>query len=124
MSQTFPSEMRDLLALHLADGLGPVRIAALLEHFGSAQQVLRASASKLMEVPGIGAQLSASLASSLRGVDVDTEIERMRSAGVGLLALGQPDYPASLAAIPAAPRVLYVRGSLLPSDERDRKSVV
>jgi DNA processing protein len=118
MSQTLPSEVRDLLVLHLGDGLGPVRIAALLEHFGSAQRVLRASTGELMQVPGIGAQLSANLVSALRGVDVDAEIERIVSAGVKLLALGQPDYPASLAAIPAAPIALYVKGSILPSDER------
>jgi DNA processing protein len=32
--------------------------------------------------------------------------------------LGSPDYPELLAAIPAAPRVLYVRGALTPADRR------
>jgi DNA processing protein len=118
MSQTPPSELRDLLALHLADNLGPVRIAALLEHFGSAHRVLRANPRELMKVPGIGLQLSADFASSVRKVDPEAEIERATAAGVHLLALGQLGYPAYLAAIPAAPRVLYVKGSILPADER------
>ncbi len=118
MSDPHASDLRDLLALHLADGLGPVRIAALLEHFGSANRVLRASPGELMQVPGIGTQLSASLASSLRSVDPDAEIARATAAGVHLLAFGQPGYPAYLAAIPAVPRVLYVKGSILPADER------
>jgi DNA processing protein len=118
MSDTIPSEIRDLLSLHLTDGLGPVRIASLLEHFGSAARVLRASAGELMQVPGIGPQLSTSLSSSLRSADVDSEIDRIRAAQIRLLALGQPDYPASLATIPAAPRILYVKGSLVPGDKR------
>jgi DNA processing protein len=118
MSNPHPSDLRDLLALHLADGLGPARIAALLEHFGSANRVLRASPGELMQVSGIGSQLSATLASSLRSVDPDTEIARATAAGVHLLALGQAGFPAYLAAIPAAPRVVYVKGNILQTDER------
>jgi DNA processing protein len=95
-----------------------VRIAALLEHFGSAHRVLQASPAELMQVPCIGAQVSTTLSASLRSVDAEAEIERAQAAEVRLLAMGQPDYPASLATIPAAPRVLYVKGSILAADER------
>src|SRR4051794_17852847 len=50
-------DLRDLLALHLTPGIGPARIAALLEHFGSAARVLRASPDELIAVPGIGGHL-------------------------------------------------------------------
>jgi DNA processing protein len=118
MPESPTSEVRDLLALHLADGLGPVRIAALLEHFGSAGRVLRAGAAELMQVPGIGAQLSAGLATALRGVDAGAELERIVAAGVSLAAQGQPAYPDWLTSIPAAPRLLYLKGSIVPADVR------
>src|SRR5579872_6428746 len=47
MSPTTPDGLRDLLALHLAPGLGPCRTAALLQHFGSAARARRAGAAEL-----------------------------------------------------------------------------
>ena len=44
MALDLSDELRGLLALHLLPGLGPLRTAALLEHFGSADAILRASA--------------------------------------------------------------------------------
>jgi DNA processing protein len=118
MSDLFSPEIRALLALHMTDGLGPQRIAALLEHFGSAERAVRAAQAELLQVPGIGPQLSASLASALHAIDPSAEIERIRAAGASLLALGHPGYPAALAAVHAAPRVLFVQGSIEPGDER------
>jgi DNA processing protein len=118
MSDTIPADVRDLLALHLADGLGAVRIAALVEHFGSAARARRASQGELLQVPGIGPQLSESLASSLRTIDEASEVERILAGGARLLVHGQADYPAALTNIPGAPRLLFVRGTVLPADAR------
>jgi DNA processing protein len=115
---TIRTEVRDLLALHLADGLGPARIAALLDYFGSATQVRQASAASLAQVPGIGGQLSASLPAALRGADVETELQRIRAAGVDLLVRGEAGYPEALATIPGAPHLLFVRGALTATDAR------
>jgi DNA processing protein len=112
-----PAEVRDLLALHHIDGLGPQRIAALLERFGTARRALEASATELREVDGIGKELSAALAGA-GAIDVGPEVERIAREGVCLLARNQPGYPAWLASIPAAPWLLYVRGSIVPADER------
>src|SRR5690349_15605667 len=112
------SDIRDLLTLRLIDGLGPTRIAALVEHFGSARRALTASQVELQEVSGFGPALSASLISSLRTIDVSGEIERLESSGVDVFAVGQPGYPASLASIPDAPTLLFVRGTILPADTR------
>jgi DNA processing protein len=107
-----------LLALHLTPGLGPIRIAALIEHFGSAAAARAATASALQNVPGIGSQLSSQLAQQLPNVDIDTEIARAARAGARILALGTPDYPPHLATIPAAPPILYALGGLTAGDER------
>jgi DNA processing protein len=113
-----PADLRDLLALHLTPGLGPHRIAALLERFGSAAGVLRASGDELRRVPGIGEQLAVQVVEALGGVDVEAELARAARAGVRLVALGGPGYPAPVATIPGAPHLLYVRGTLTAEDER------
>ena len=113
-----PPAIRDLLALHLTPGLGPVRIAALLEHFGSAGAVIRGTSSKFQDVTGIGSGLSSKLAQDLPNIDVQTEIDRASRAGARILALGTPDYPPGLVHIPAAPPILYALGGLTAGDER------
>ena len=70
MSEPLSSELRDLLALRLVDGMGPTRVAALVEHFGSAARALTANQVELQEVSGFGPLLSSSLVSSLRTIDV------------------------------------------------------
>src|ERR1043166_3893388 len=94
-----PDETRDLLALQLIPGLGPMRIAALLERFGSARAALAAGAEKLSEVPGIGTILSAEIVQARRSVegDVAEEMGLLEKHRVRLVARGTPEYPAALA---------------------------
>lgn len=114
------ADHRDLLALQLVPGLGPRLTAALLERFGSAAAVRRASEAELRTVPHIGDQLAHDFSEGLRRVDVDAELALMERHGVGLLALGTPDYPTALAQIPDAPHLLYTRGAY---DTADVKAV-
>ncbi|MFG0245187.1 MAG: DNA-processing protein DprA [Phycisphaerales bacterium JB052] len=105
---------RSLLALTLVPGLGPVRIARLIESFGSIDAVLGASISRIARVPGIGEKTAASIAQHLhKSIDgVDRELDRIAACSAHVVALGDPHYPPMLASIPAAPPVLSVRGRL------------
>jgi DNA processing protein len=111
-------DMRDLLALHLVPGLGPRLTAALLERFGSASAIRRASAAQLQQVHHIGNHLANQFAGALRTIDVDAELQRMAKHQVTLRLLGTPEYPAALATTPAPPYLLYVRGTIEPGDAR------
>lgn len=113
-------ELRNLLALHLVPGLGPRLTKALLERFGSAGAVLRASPQQLAETPHIGSKLSEDLHRAMKSLNIAKEEELMAKHGVRLLALGTADYPASLAVIADPPHLLYVRGGL---EERDGNAV-
>jgi excinuclease ABC subunit C len=57
------SELDDL------PGLGPVRRAALLRHFGSVRRLRQASAEQIAEVDGFGPKLAEAVASALAGGD-------------------------------------------------------
>ncbi len=118
MPMPLSAELRALLALHLVDGLGPQRITALLERFGSAERARQAGAAQLRDIPGIGDKLAENLATWLPGAEVDAEVERLTKAGVEVLALGGPGYPASLVNIPAAPHLLFLKGTLVEADAR------
>lgn len=105
---------RSLLALTLVPGLGPVRIARLIESLGSIDAVLGATSARLSRVEGIGEKTAANIARNLhKSIDsVDTELERIGACGAHVIALGEPDYPPMLAQIPGAPPVLCVRGRI------------
>lgn len=111
-----PSALRDHLALALVPGLGPKLTAAVLRHFGSPAAVLRATAAQLRAVPQIGDTLAASFAEAFRTRDVDAELRLIEAHGVRPVPLGDPEYPARLAAIPDPPPLVYFRGELTPGD--------
>ena len=118
MSMALSDEVRALLALQLVPGLGPMRISALLERFGSAVVALRVGAGELAELPGFGGKLAPTIAQALREVDVELELKLLEQHHIGLCVRGTPEYPASLAEIHDPPHLLYVRGSLEPRDGR------
>jgi DNA processing protein len=111
-----PAELLDLLALSLVPGLGPRLTQAMLDHFGSASAVRRASAAELQEVPHVGSKLAVSFAEALRAADPETELERAQQFGITLLPITSPDYPARLKELPDAPHLLYIRGTITPAD--------
>lgn len=118
MPEPISPAMEDILALSLVPNLGPRLTAALTKHFGSAAAIRKATASQLRQVPQIGDKLAEQFAAALRSVNVAREIELIQKHGVGLLALGDPGYPAALATIGNAPPLLYYRGKLTDADTR------
>ena len=98
------------LAIALTSGLGPTRSRKLVEHFGSAEAVLRASLTEL-ESTGIPAVSAQSLATGKSAELAREEIACCAAAGVTVLSLDDPFYPPRLKEIYDPPLVLYVRGN-------------
>lgn len=115
-TQLQDAELIDLLALTLVPGLGPRLTQALLDRFGSAVAARRASAHDLESIPHIGSKLSRSFVEALQRADGQAELSRATQHGVSVLSYSSPDYPTRLKELPDAPHVLYVRGSIIPSD--------
>jgi DNA processing protein len=118
MAAPLSDDLRSRLALHLTIGVGPRLTAALLGRFGSAAAVLRAGVAELRGVPHVGDALAARIAKAADASEVDAELDRMDKAGVRLIALGSPDYPASLASVADPPPLLYVSGGMTAADAR------
>lgn len=105
------------VALSLIPNLGGRMITRLLEHFGSLDAVLSASADDLQRVPGIGPKLAAAIGA----IDVaatQQALTRWQAAGVRILLRGASDYPSRLGGLPDAPPVLFCRGTPGQGDER------
>lgn len=116
-----------MLRLTLTPGLGPRRIAALVELFGSPIHALAATPKELERVRGIGEATAAKVARGLRAsLDLaGAELGRAEQLGVGLLAIGERGYPPLLAQIPDPPPILYVLGELRPdTDDRYPAAIV
>ena len=105
-----------LFRLSLAEGLGPARLRALLDHFGSAERILRANGPQLCRVDGIGPKIAEAIvdgASEQRARDLQ---ERMIRLGVNLVLEADDAYPPGLREIAPRPAVLSVRGAIQPTD--------
>jgi DNA processing protein len=103
------------IALNKVTGIGAVRMAALLAVCGSAAAVWQASIYDL-KAAGLDRRSLENLLNARRQVDVAAEWERIQQAGIHVITLKDENYPANLSQIDAPPPLLYVRGSLQPSD--------
>ena len=73
------------IALNMIERVGPVRVRQLLEHFGEAPAILRASRQQLLAVQGIGPDTADSIASWEKSVDLAAEIKRIQDFGCHVL---------------------------------------
>ncbi|MBX0330047.1 DNA-processing protein DprA [Oscillochloris sp. ZM17-4] len=110
-----PPNTRYYLGFNLVPGVGPARLARLIAHCGSVEAAWRADDLDLV-MAGLDARSSAALRSARAQLDLDAELERADRAGVALLSIEDPAYPALLRAAPGAPPLIYVRGSLALAD--------
>ncbi len=109
----------DLIAavrLSMVSGVGPKLSQALLKRFGSPAAVLAAPPSELRDVPGIGTKLSKEIAAAAEHLDAEAEVELCRRSGVTIVVRGAENYPRPLQEIIDPPTVIYVHGTLQPTD--------
>ncbi len=103
------------IGFNLVQGIGPMRLRALLNAFGDVERAWHASAGALRHA-GLDRRSLENLLATRAHVDLEREVQRAAAAGVQVLTWEDPDYPQLLQEIPAPPPVLYVRGQLEPED--------
>jgi len=105
MRRLSEDERLDWLRLIRSENVGPITFFELLARYGTAAQALEA----LPEVAERGGRRRP-LRICARG-EAEREVKTARKrSGARLVALGEPDYPARLATIPAPPPVLHLAG--------------
>jgi DNA processing protein len=105
------------VALNMIEHIGPVRVRQLLDHFGDAPAILRATSSQLQRVRGIGPEVAENIARWESTVDLAAEMRRIEEFGCRVLVQSDPEYPALLREIYDPPVVLYTKGNLQPADK-------
>jgi DNA processing protein len=106
-----------LVALNLIEHVGPVRVRQLLEHFGDAPAILRATRSQLLQARGIGEETAESISSWEKSIDLGAELKRIEEFNCRIVTQEDPEYPELLRQIYDPPVVLYVKGQLSLKDK-------
>ena len=103
--QRLTDEQRiDWLRLIRSESVGPLTFRSLVNRFGGATNALAA-------LPGLLAERGKTIRIPSRS-EIEREIERATKLGALFVATGEPDYPRRLAAIPAAPPVICMKGRI------------
>jgi DNA processing protein len=102
--------MRDWVALNMTPGIGPRAAAKLLERFGSAEAVYRATRAELEGVRLLPEAVDSIIARDMYE-KAEGEIDNVRKLGGDILVLDDGVYPSLLREIYDPPITLYVKGA-------------
>src|SRR6185436_5963950 len=108
--QGFPHMIRDWVELNMTPGIGPRAAAKLLERFGSAEAVYKATRAELEHLRLPPEAVDTIIARELQS-RAEAEIQAVKRLGCDILLLDDGVYPASLREIYDPPIVLYVKGA-------------
>lgn len=105
------------LAFSLVPDIGVKRLGLLLDWFGDLERAWSATESQLRQA-GLDERPLQSLLASRQTLNIAQEVEKVARVGAQLVTLADAHYPPHLRKLHDAPAVLYVRGQLMPEDER------
>ncbi|MGB9612673.1 MAG: DNA-processing protein DprA [Candidatus Margulisiibacteriota bacterium] len=98
------------LALNKIEGLGPISIKKLFEHFGSIEKVWFASLDDLEKIEGLRPEVIRKFLEHREKIDLEEELRKIK--GIEIFCLEDSDYPAALRNIYDPPPVIYVKGKI------------
>jgi DNA processing protein len=98
-------------------GLGAVKIRNLVEKFGSAVAAAEASAAQIQQLPGFE-RLATNWSSWQKNKKWQEDVALAERIGAALIPFTSPQFPKALQEETDSPALLYVQGTLRPSDAR------
>ena len=111
------SEVGYWVAFNRIPTIGRARFAILEGYFGSLERAWRASAADLTAA-GLDQRSVRAVVSRRPSISPEAEMERLDRLGIDVLTIRDPGYPRLLREVYEYPPVLYVKGQVLPEDER------
>lgn len=105
-----------LLALHSVNGLGPVRLKAVLDYFKDPKLAWNAASFDLLQI-GIPKNVVESLELSRKTLSPESILENLEKSGIKWLTFFDEKYPKLLKQIYDPPFILYYKGEILPEDD-------
>jgi DNA processing protein len=109
-------DLASRLRLAMLPGLGPRTLAELLARFGTSANVLAAESAALQTVRNVGPKLIAAIRHADDHVDVSWIVDWCDEHRVQILCSDAAGYPPGLLQLCDAPPVLFVQGTIRPTD--------
>ncbi|GIW95599.1 MAG: DNA polymerase III [Pirellulaceae bacterium] len=106
------------MRLALVPGIGPKSHRLLMERFGCAERVFRASYEELLAIPGVGPTLAQRIVQAAQQPIEQPVLAVCQAHGLRWVFRDEPDYPPLLAQLDDAPALLFYRGQLRPEHRR------
>ena len=113
-NQFFPI---DMISLAMQPGLGPRTLSSLLARYGNAKSVLAASREELLTVPGVGNPMVDRIRQARNADQATAIVNWCHTHQADILSQDSATYPVSLEQLSDAPPILYIQGSLIPTDQ-------
>ena len=108
---------RDLILLNMVQGIGYIRLKALLGAFGDPSNILKAPIKRLKSIEGIGPQVAEAIKNAHSDYDINKEIGLIKDSGVKVITLFDKEYPELLKSIYDPPILLYIKGDFRSQDK-------
>jgi len=108
-------DRRFWVGFNLVNGIGAVRVRALLDAFGDLETAWNASAFDLGRA-GLSPKLVERVVRVRGDVNLEEYVEKVERSGVRILTWPDDEYPLHLIEIDQPPPVLYIRGSITIDD--------
>jgi DNA processing protein len=105
------------LGFSLVPEIGNRRLAILLHTFGNLEHAWRASESDLIAA-GLDRRPLQNLLQVRKTIHLQAELDKIERCGAWFVTQAEEGYPELLKPMPDAPPLLYVRGTLIPQDNR------
>ena len=103
------------IAFNQVPGIGPARLAALIDVCGSVEAAWKAPIQRLKEAE-LDRRSLESLLAMRRSLDLDAAWQRVEQSGARVYTWNDDDYPENLRQIPLSPPVLFAQGELVEDD--------
>ena len=105
-----------LIQLSLVQGIGPRLLNELMEHFGEAENIFKATVNELKQVPGVGDRLSQQIANA-QDTRAARDVQSLcDSNSISIINRFDSNFPRSLTEIFDPPNLLYTQGQFRPQD--------
>lgn len=105
-----------LLALHSIDGLGPIRLKAILNYFKDPKLAWEGREVEYKQI-GIPKNTVELLFETRKKLEPEKYAENISKSGIKWLSIFDENYPKSLAQIYDPPTLFYYKGEILPADQ-------
>jgi DNA processing protein len=110
------SDLKYWLGFNLVKGIGPAKVQALLDYYGSLANAWQANEHELQKI-GLDRRAIKTFFKTRQAVNLDSALAEVEQAGASLLTWEMPTYPKYLREIPNPPPLIYYQGELRAQDQ-------